>query len=163
MRRPSNFTPQRMDAISARFFFGGSQSSGDRTFIKLQNGEQVRGDFLARLWRPGAKHSSGACTVLVLRRARPSPLSAKTVFSWLCADLGDLGRRVPERGYCAGLVRQHAPKVLGHAQLPGGVCAKCDGVGRLLNLQGQLPASVTYLRHGRSGAGICRVRSLSLS
>jgi len=120
-------------------FFQRVEQLGDRTFIKLQTG----GRFEEVSWRDfGAMVQSLILALwgLGLAPGETVGIIGENSLPWLCADLATLAGGWPNVVVSPSLSDFMLAKILGHAECRAAFVQDVTGVGRLLNLKGQLPA-----------------------
>lgn len=122
-----------------QIFFQRAVELGDRTFIKLQKGES----FEEVSWRAFAamvRHVlAGLCTLGILPGDTVAIIGENSL-PWLAADLATLAGGFPNVVISPSLSDIMMAKVLGHAGCRAAFVQDGTTAGRLLNLQGQLPA-----------------------
>ncbi|HEY3168309.1 MAG TPA: AMP-binding protein [Candidatus Binatia bacterium] len=122
-----------------QIFFQRVDQLGDRTFIKLQTG----GRFEEVSWRDfGAmvRNLILALWGLGLAPGETVGIIGENSLPWLCADLATLAGGWPNVVISPSLSDLMLAKILGHAECRAAFVQDVTGVGRLLNLKGQLPA-----------------------
>jgi long-chain acyl-CoA synthetase len=122
-----------------QIFFQRVEQLGDRTFIKLQTG----GRFEEVSWRDfGAMVQSLILALwgLGLAPGETVGIIGENSLPWLCADLATLAGGWPNVVVSPSLSDFMLAKILGHAECRAAFVQDVTGVGRLLNLKGQLPA-----------------------
>ena len=131
----SGTTPRHLGAL----FFRRVAQLGDRTFIKLQR----RDRFEEISWKDfGAKVQEtilGLYALGLLQGERVAILSENSV-EWLCADMATLAGGLPNVVVSPRLSESMVLKLLGHSRTRAVFVEDEIGVGRLLNLKGQLPS-----------------------
>jgi long-chain acyl-CoA synthetase len=136
-----------------QIFFQRAAELGDRTFIKLQNGEC----FEEISWRAFAAMVSHALLGLCGLGIMPGDTVAiigENSLAWLAADLATLAGGLTNVVISPSLSDVMFAKVLGHARCRAAFVQDAVTAGRLLNLQGQLPELQQLLILDDSGAGI---------
>ncbi|HET9916334.1 MAG TPA: AMP-binding protein, partial [Candidatus Binatia bacterium] len=122
-----------------QIFFQRAAELGDRTFIKLQKGES----FEEVSWRAFAamvRHVlAGLCTLGILPGDTVAIIGENSL-PWLAADLATLAGGFPNVVISPSLSDVMFAKVLGHAGCRAAFVQDGTTAGRLVNLQGQLPA-----------------------
>ncbi|HEY2919134.1 MAG TPA: AMP-binding protein, partial [Candidatus Binatia bacterium] len=122
-----------------QIFFQRVEQLGDRTFVKLQRG----GRFEEISWRDfGAMVQKLilALSVLGLAPGETVAIIGDNSLEWLCADLATLAGGWPNVVISSSLSDLMVAKILGHSGCRAAFVQDVMGVGRLLNLKGQLPA-----------------------
>ncbi len=120
-------------------FFQRAAELGDRTFVKLQKGDR----FEEVSWRQFAATVQKVLLGLVNLGLAPGDAVAiigENSLEWLAADLATLGGGFTNVVVSPALTDLMFVKVLGHSACRAAFVQDVTGVGRLLNLQGQLPA-----------------------
>ena len=120
-------------------FFQRVEDLGDRTFIKLQR--DGRSEEIS--WRDfGAlvQNLLLALDSLGLSAGDPMAIISENSLEWLCADLATLAGGFPNVIVSPSLSDAMFLKILGHSGCRAAFVQNSTGVGRLLNLKGQLPA-----------------------
>ncbi len=133
----SNSSPQGRHI--GQIFFQRVEQLGDRTFIKLQTG----GRFEEVSWRDfGAmvQNLILALWSLGLVPGETVGIIGENSLPWLCADLATLAGGWPNVVVSPSLSDLMLAKILGHSECRAAFVQDVTGVGRLLNLKGQLPA-----------------------
>jgi long-chain acyl-CoA synthetase len=121
-----------------QIFFQRVEQLGDRTFIKLEKD----GRFEEVSW-----HDIGvlvqniilALSALGLAQGQTIAIIGENSLEWLCADLATLAGGWPNVVVSPSLSDLMLAKILGHAGCRAAFVQDVAGVGRLLNLKGQLP------------------------
>ena len=146
-------TPTVSSRHVGQIFFQRAAELGDRTFIKLQSGES----FEEISWRDfGAlvgQVLSGLCAVGIAPGETVAIIGENSL-PWLAADLGTLAGGFPNVLVAPSLSDSMFVKVLGHAQCRAAFVQNAAVAGRLVTLQGQLPALQQLIVMDDSGAGI---------
>ena len=146
-------TPTVSSRHVGQIFFQRAAELGDRTFIKLQSGES----FEEISWRDfGAlvgQVLSGLCAVGIAPGETVAIIGENSL-PWLAADLGTLAGGFPNVLVAPSLSDVMFVKVLGHAQCRAAFVQNAAVAGRLVTLQGQLPALQQLIVMDDSGAGI---------
>ena len=136
-----------------QIFFQRAAELGDRTFIKLQKGE----GFEEVSWHAFAamvRHVlAGLCTLGILPGDTVAIIGENSL-PWLAADLATLAGGFPNVVISPSLSDVMFAKVLGHAGCRAAFVQDATTVGRLLNLQGQLPALQQLIVMDDSGAAV---------
>lgn len=123
-------------------FFRRASELGDRTFIKLQRAERLEEiswrDFSARV------HDTmlGLCS-LGLNKGDRVAIIGENSLEWLCADMATLAAGLPNVAISTTTSDTLTLKMLRHSGCRAAFVQNEKGLGKLLNLKGQLPA----LRH----------------
>jgi long-chain acyl-CoA synthetase len=120
-------------------FFQRVEELGDRTFIKLRRGGRL--DEIS--WRDfGAlvQNLLLALYSLGLSAGEPVAIISENSLEWLCADLATLAGGFPNVVVSPSLSDAMFLKILGHSACRAAFVQNATGVGRLLNLKGQLPS-----------------------
>jgi long-chain acyl-CoA synthetase len=136
-----------------QIFFHRAAELGDRTFIKLQKGEC----FEEITWRAFAAMVSHALLGLCALGILPGDTVAiigENSLAWLAADMATLAAGFTNVVISPSLSDVMFAKVLGHAGCRAAFVQDAVTAGRLLNLQGQLPALQQLLVLDNRGAGI---------
>ena len=138
MNAAADFSGTTARHLGALFFQRVAQLGG-RTFIKLQRG----GRFQETSWKDfGAKVREtilGLYAVGLRSGQRVAILSENRV-EWLCADMATLAGGLPNVVVSPRLSESMILRLLSHSGARAVFVEDETGVGRLLNLQGQLPA-----------------------
>jgi len=122
-----------------QIFFQRAAELGPRTFIKLQMGER----FENISWQDFAALARNVMLGLMTLGIAPGETIAiigENSLPWLAADLATLSAGFPNVVLAPALSDMMLLKVLGHAECRIAFVQDSVGVGRLLNLKGQLPA-----------------------
>jgi long-chain acyl-CoA synthetase len=133
----SNPPPERRHI--GQIFFQRVDQLGDRPFIKLQTG----GRFEEVSWRDfGAMVQNLILALwgLGLAPGETIGIIGENSLPWLCADLATLAGGWPNVVVSPSLSDLMLAKILGHSECRAAFVQDVTGVGRLLNLKGQLPA-----------------------
>lgn len=135
-------------------FFRRAAELGDRGFIKLQRGDA----FDDVSWRDvGATVRSIVLALdrLGLGAKTPVAIIGENSLGWLCADLATLSGGFPNVVVPPASSDAMLLKVLGHSGCRAAFVENSTGVGRLLNLKGQLPAlaHIIVMDSGEEGRG----------
>lgn len=126
----------------AALFFRRVEELQDRTFLKLQRGQR----FEEISWRDFGAMVQKILLGLVSMRLAPGERVAvigENSLEWLCADLATLSAGFPNVIVSPGVSDALLLRILGHSNCRAAFVQTSTGVGRLLNLKGQLPS----LRH----------------
>jgi long-chain acyl-CoA synthetase len=124
--------------LGALFFYRVAQLR-DRTFIKLQRGE----DFEEISWRDFGLMVQNILLGLYaigLTQGETIAIIGENSLQRLCADLATLGAGLPNVVISPTLSDALLLKILGHSRCRAAFVQNDTGVGRLLNLKSQLPA-----------------------
>ena len=122
----------------AQIFFQRVDELGDRTFIKLQNGE----GFDAVSWRDFGAMVQGLVLALAdmgIARDHKVAIIGENCLEWLAADLAMLAGGWVSIVASPSLSDAMLGRILSHAECRAAFVQDATSVGRLLNLQGQLP------------------------
>ena len=141
------------DRHIAAIFFNRVAELGERSFIKVQRGEQ----FDEISWRDfGAKVRAAifALYALGLNKGDRVAIIGENSLEWLCADLATLGGGFPNVIVSPGLSDRMLRMILGHSSCRAAFVQNATAVGRLLNLKGQLPVLEYLIVLDGSGAGL---------
>ncbi|HEX9443682.1 MAG TPA: AMP-binding protein [Candidatus Binatia bacterium] len=120
-------------------FFQRAAELGDRTFIKLQRA----GRFEEISWKDFAARVEEAVLglrALGLRSGDRVAIIGENSVDWLCADLATLAAGLPNVVISPRLSEAMILRQLAHSGTRAVFVENDGGVGRLLNLKGQLPA-----------------------
>ncbi len=131
----SDIAPRHLGAV----FFRRVEQLGERTFVKLQREER----FEDISWRDfGAKVAQAMLGLfsLGLQRGERVGILAENRVEWLCADMASLASGLPNVVVSPRLSDSTILKVLSHSGTRLAFVENEAGVGRLLNLKGQLPS-----------------------
>jgi long-chain acyl-CoA synthetase len=134
-RNIANTNDRHLGAI----FFRRAAELGDRTFVKLQRGER----FQEVSWRDFGVLVQNVLLALFSMGLAPGDRVAiigENSLEWLCADLATLAGGLPNVVVSPTLSDVMLLKILGHSRCRAAFVQNATGVGRLLNLQRQLPA-----------------------
>ena len=122
-----------------QIFFQRAAELGPRTFIKLQDGERFQDvsweDFAALV-----RNTMLGLITLGLSPGDTVAIIGENSLAWLAADLATLSGGFTNVVVAPMLSDLMFLKVLGHAECRAAFVQDSLGVGRLLNLKGQLPA-----------------------
>jgi long-chain acyl-CoA synthetase len=124
--------------LGALFFYRVAQLR-DRTFIKLQRGE----DFEEISWRDFGLMVQNILLGLYaigLTQGETIAIIGENSLQRLCADLATLGAGLPNVVISPTLSDALLLKILGHSRCRAAFVQNDTGIGRLLNLKSQLPA-----------------------
>ncbi len=136
-----------------QIFFQRAAELGDRTFIKLQKGEC----FEEISWRAFAAMVShallGLCGLGILPGDTVAIIGENSL-AWLAADMATLAGGFTNVVISPSLSDVMFAKVLGHAGCRAAFVQDAITAGRLLNLQGQLPALQQLIVLDDSGASV---------
>jgi long-chain acyl-CoA synthetase len=139
MTGPSAYSnPSSEGSHIGQIFFQRVEQLGDRTFIKFQR----QGRFEEVSW-----HRFGvmvqkvilALSAIGLAQGQTIAIIGENSLEWLCADLATLSGGWPNVVVSPSLSDLMLAKILGHAGCRAAFVQDVTGVGRLLNLKGQLP------------------------
>jgi len=120
-------------------FFRRAAELGDRTFVKLQRGER----FEEISWRDFGARVRGAILglyALGLAKGDRVAILGENSVEWLCADMATLAGGFPNVVVSPSLSDNMLRKILSHSRCRAVLVEGDTGVGRLLNLLGQLPS-----------------------
>jgi long-chain acyl-CoA synthetase len=131
--------PSLGDRHLGGIFFRRVEELGDRPFVKLQRGESFEviswKDFGARV-----QNTVLALAGLGLEPGETVAIIGENCLEWLCADLATLAGGFPNVVVAPALSDVMLLKILGHARCRAAFVQNAAGVGRLINLKGQLSA-----------------------
>jgi len=134
-------------------FFQRVEELGERTFIKVQQKDR----FEEISWKDfGAKVQgtmSGLYSLGLQRGERVAILSENRI-EWLCADIATLAGGLPNVVVSPRLSEATVLKVLSHSGARAVFVENEAGVGRLLNLKGQLPSLNHIVVMDRAGSSL---------
>lgn len=131
-------------------FFQRAALLGDRTFIKLQR----RGRFGEISWRDfGAKVRETILGLYALgvRPGERIMILSENRLEWLCADMATLAGGLPNVVISPRLSDSMVLKLLGHSGTRAIFVEDAAGVGRILNLKGQLSLLAHIIVFDQSG------------
>jgi len=131
----SGAAPSHLGAV----FFERVEQLGERPFVKLQRA----GRFEELSWREfGAKVAQAmlGLSSLGLQRGERVGILAENRMEWLCADMASLASGLPNVVVSPRLSESTILKILSHSGARAAFVENEAGVGRLLNLKGQLPS-----------------------
>jgi len=131
----SDTPPRHLGAV----FFQRVEQLGERAFVKLQRRER----FEEISWREfGSKVEAAMLGLysLGLQRGERVAILAENRLEWLCADMASLASGLPNVVISPRLSEATILKVLSHSGVRAVFAENETGVGRLLNLKGQLPS-----------------------
>ena len=120
-------------------FFRRAAELGDRTFVKLQRGER----FEEISWRDFGARVRGVILglyALGLAKGDRVAILGENSVEWLCADMATLAGGFPNVVISPSLSDNMLRKILDHSRCRAVLVGSDTGVGRLLNLLGQLPS-----------------------
>jgi long-chain acyl-CoA synthetase len=120
-------------------FFQRVEELGDRTFIKLRRGGRLD-EISWRVFGAQVQNLLLAFYSLGLSAGEPVAIISENSLEWLCADLATLAGGFPNVVVSPSLSDAMFLKILGHSACRAAFVQNATGVGRLLNLKGQLPA-----------------------
>ena len=119
-------------------FFERAKQLGDQTFIKIQHGSRFE-EISWRAFGDLVQNVILALCTLELARGETVAIVGENCLPWLCADLATLAGGWPNVVASPGLSDALLLKILCHAGCRVAFVQDEAGVGRLLNLKGQLP------------------------
>lgn len=131
----SDAEPRHLGAL----FFQRVEQLGGRTFIKLQR--QKRFEEIS--WKDFGARAAEAILGLYslgMRRGERIAIISENRLEWLCADLATLAAGWPNIVISPRLSDSMLLRLLGHSQARAVFVEDEIGVGRMLNLKGQLPS-----------------------
>lgn len=131
----SDTPPRHLGAV----FFQRVEQLGERAFVKLQR----RSRFEEISWREfGSKVEAAMLGLysLGLQSGERVAILAENRLEWLCADMASLASGLPNVVISPRLSESTILKVLSHSGARAVFAENETGVGRLLNLKGQLPS-----------------------
>ena len=131
----SDTPPRHLGAV----FFQRVEQLGERAFVKLQRRER----FEEISWREfGSKVEAAMLGLysLGLQRGERVAILAENRLEWLCADMASLASGLPNVVISPRLSESTILKLLSHSGARAVFVDNEAGVGRLLNLKGQLPS-----------------------
>ncbi len=134
MRDYPEFAPRHLGAL----FFQRVEQLRGRTFVKLQRKES----FEEISWRDfGSKVGEAMLGLysLGLRRGERVGILSENRIEWLCADIASLAGGLPNVVVSPRLSDGTILKILGNSRPRAAFVEDESGVGRLLNLKGQMP------------------------
>ena len=134
MRDPSEDAPRHLGAV----FFQRVEELGERTFIKLQR----RDRFEEISWRDfGFKVGEAMLGLysLGLKKGERVAILSENRIEWLCADIASLAGGLPNVVVSPRLSDAMILRILGNSRPRAAFVEDETGVGRLLNLKGQMP------------------------
>lgn len=120
-------------------FFQRVEELGDRSFIKLQRGGRLE-EISWREFGALVQNLLLALYSLGLSAGAPVAIIGENSLEWLCADLATLAGGFPNVVVSPAVSDGMTLKILGHSACCAAFVQNAAGVGRLLNLKGQLPA-----------------------
>lgn len=134
MREYPDTAPRHLAAV----FFQRVEELGERTFIKLQREER----FEEISWRNfGSKVEETMLGLfsLGLRKGERVAILSENRIEWLCADVATLASGLPNVVVSPRLSEGMVLRILGNSRPRAAFVENEAGVGRILNLKGQLP------------------------
>ena len=143
---PPSLSPST--ATLGSIFFQRVQQLGDATFVKLQRGSR----FEEISWRDVGALTANLITALYALGLAPGEAVAiigENSLSWVCADLATIAGGWPNVVAAPSLSDILLLKILAHSACRLAFVHNEAGVGRLLNLKGQLPNLAAYRSDGR--------------
>ena len=139
--------PYTNDRHLGAIFFRRVAELGDRTFVKLQRHER----FEEISWRDFGAMVQKVLLALYAIGLAPGERVAiigENSLQWLCADLATLAGGLPNVIVSPTLSDVMLLRILGHSRCRAAFVQNATGVGRLLNLKSQLPATFSHRRYG---------------
>lgn len=127
------------ERLLGAIFFRRVEELQDRTFLKLQRGQR----FEEISWRDFGAMVQKILLGLVSMRLAPGEAIAvigENSLEWLCADLATLSAGFPNVIVSPGVSDALLLRILDHSSCRAAFVQTSTGVGRLLNLKGQLPS-----------------------
>ncbi len=134
-------------------FFQRVEELGERTFIKVQRKDR----FEEISWKDFGAKVQGTMIGLYslgLRRGERVAILSENRIEWLCADMASLAGGLPNVVISPRLSEATILKVLSHSGARAIFVENEAGVGRLLNLKGQLPALNYIIVMDRVGSSL---------
>jgi len=134
-------------------FFQRVEELGERTFIKVQRKDR----FEEISWKDFGAKVQGTMIGLYslgLRRGERVALLSENRIEWLCADMASLAGGLPNVVISPRLSEATVLKVLSHSGARAIFVENEAGVGRLLNLKGQLPSLKHIVVMDRVGSSL---------
>jgi long-chain acyl-CoA synthetase len=122
----------------AQIFFQRAEELGDRTFLKFQNGERFE-DISWRDFAATVQSLALALGGIGLAREHKIAIIGENCMQWLAADLATLAGGWVSVVASPSLSDTMLARILGHSECQAAFVQDTVGVGRLLNLKGQLP------------------------
>ncbi|MGH7874926.1 MAG: AMP-dependent synthetase/ligase [Candidatus Binatia bacterium] len=132
-------------------FFQRVDELGQRTFLKLQRGDRFE-DISWRDFGALVQNLLLAFYSLGLHAGEPIAIIGENSLEWLCADLATMSGGFPNVVIAPALSDGLLLKILGHSACRAAFVQNSTGVGRLRNLQPQLPALSHVLVMGEHAA-----------
>jgi long-chain acyl-CoA synthetase len=153
MMQNSQQTQLADNASLGAIFFRRARELGDRTFIKLQRGECLDKvswqDFSANV-----RHTMLGLYSLGLNRGDRIAIIGENSLEWLCADMATLAGGFPNVGISPSVSDNLTLKMLSHSRCRAAFVQNEATVGKLLNLEGQLPALSHIITADGIGSGV---------
>lgn len=137
--KPAESDISSHDRHIGQIFFQRVEELGDRTFVKLKRGERID-EITWRDFGAMVRNLVLALAGLGLAPGETVAIIGENSLQWLCADLATLAGGYPNVVVSPSLSDVMFLKILGHATCRAAFVQDNRGVGRLLNLKGQLPA-----------------------
>ena len=131
-------TRDRNERHVGALFFRRAEELGDRTFIKLQCRERYE-EISWRDFRAKVRNLIFGLYASGLNKGDMVALIGENSLEWLCADLATMAGGLPNVVISPSLSDAMFLKILGHSRCRAAFVQNAAGVGRLLNLKGQLP------------------------
>lgn len=134
-------------------FFRRAGELGDRTFIKLERSER----FEEISWRAFAANVHNAILglyALGLNKGDRVAIIGENSLEWLCADMATLAGGFPSVAMASSLSETMTLRMLSHSGCRTAFVANENIAGKLLNLEGQLPALSRIIVMDGTGAGL---------
>jgi len=136
-----------------QIFFQRAAELGDRTFIKLQKGESFE-DVSWRAFAVMVRHVLAGLCALGILPGDTVAIIGENSLPWLAADLATLAGGFPNVIISPSLSDVMFVRVLSHAGCRAAFVQDGTTAGRLLNLQGHLPALQQMVVMDDSGAAV---------
>ena len=153
MMQDAQQTQAAESASLGAMFFRRAHELGDRTFIKLQREERLE-EVSWRDFSVNVRHTMLGLYSLGLNRGDRVAIIGENSLEWLCADMATLAGGFPNVGISLGTSDSLALKMLSHSRCRAAFVQNEAGVGKLLNLKGQLPALSHIIAAGGVGSGL---------
>ena len=134
-------------------FFRRAQELGDRTFIKLQRGERLE-EVSWRDFSVNVRYTMLGLHSLGLKQGDRIAIIGENSLEWLCADMATLAGGFPNVGISPSTSDGLTLKMLRHSGCRAAFVQSEPGVGKLLNLKGQLPALSHIITTDGIGTGL---------
>ncbi len=134
-------------------FFQRVEQLGERTFIKVQQKDR----FEEISWKDFGAKVQGTMIGLYslgLQRGERVAILSENRIEWLCADIASLAGGLPNVVVSPRLSEATVLKVLSHSGARAVFVENETGVGRLLNLKGQLPSLNHIVVMDRAGSSL---------